>query len=264
MRAPWEDLKQGIMRSVGTLGAKSPFQLMRGRWRPLHRFTDVGALLAYLNSPGGNLDEKDEIYAVLVESVQRRSAEAELAAAIVLLGLWPGFDRIYRHRIQDFKGDSTALVSEIGMRVTATINRMDLSGVQRVAATIVRNVDRDIREGLKRTWALDDLRGTLPFEVRREEHAETGARGEAWSHPRLRTRGPSELGEPYRLDTDDDIRSLHRMLFELVGDDADLVIGAALYGSQKDLAEHIGLSHEAARKRYQRAVSRLREHFGGC
>ena len=49
---------------------------------------------------------------------------------------------------------------------------------------------------------------------------------------------------------------------EIVGDDAKLVIGAAIYGeSQREVGERLGLTHEAARKRYQRAVARIRECF---
>ena len=67
MRATWEALKQSLVRSVGTLGAKSQFEELKRRWSPLARFSDAEALLAYLNSTAGDLDEKDTIYAALVQ-----------------------------------------------------------------------------------------------------------------------------------------------------------------------------------------------------
>lgn len=49
------------------------------------------------------------------------------------------------------------------------------------------------------------------------------------------------------------------MIAEVVGKDADLVIGAVLYGeNHRELGGRLGLTHENARKRYQRAVKRLR------
>jgi len=80
--------------------------------------------------------------------------------------------------------------------------------------------------------------------------------------PLLTTRGVSELGQPPRLDPDEDIEALRALLFPIVGDDADVVIGATAYGlTQREVGERLGLGHEVARKRYQRAIERIRRHF---
>ena len=51
-------------------------------------------------------------------------------------------------------------------------------------------------------------------------------------------------------------------LFRLVGEDARLVRAVALHGfTQAEVGAVLGLSADAARKRYQRAVRRLRKCF---
>ncbi len=46
----------------------------------------------------------------------------------------------------------------------------------------------------------------------------------------------------------------------MVGDDADLVIGSAIYGeTQGETAERLGIPFDRARKRFQRAISRLQK-----
>lgn len=264
MRAAWEALKRSLVRSVGTLGAKSQFEEMKRRRRPLRRFADAGELLTYLNAAGGDLDEKDAIYAALVEAVQERGAGAELAAALVWLGLWPGLDAVYRRRLRDFIAEPEALVSEIGARFTATVHGADLGQIRRVAATLVRNVERDVREERKRAWAEQRRRADLPQEWDHDPDDEdwTGDDRRALVSPLLRTRGVSELGQPPRIDPEEDVEALRALLTRLVGGDADLVLGATVYGlSQREVGERLGLSHDAARKRFQRAIERIREHL---
>jgi len=162
MRAPWEALKESLVRSVGTLGAQEHFNEIRARQRSLQRFSDAGQLITFLNAGDGDLDEKDAIHAALVEAAQEGGTDAETAITLIWLGLWPALDAIYRRRQRDFFGEPEALVSEIGAKLSATIQRADLDRIHRVAATLVRNVERDVREALKRKWADENRRADLP------------------------------------------------------------------------------------------------------
>jgi len=141
MRATWEALQQSLVRSVGTLGAKSQFNTMKAGWRSLERFSGAAELIAYLNASSGDLDEKDRIYAALVEVAQARGDDAELAVALLWLGLWPGLDRIYWRRIGEFMAEPEALVSEIGTLFTAAIHKADLDRIHRVAARAPRSTE---------------------------------------------------------------------------------------------------------------------------
>jgi DNA-directed RNA polymerase specialized sigma24 family protein len=59
-----------------------------------------------------------------------------------------------------------------------------------------------------------------------------------------------------------DLIAVRTWLAALVQGDADLVIGAALLGFDlHELADELGIGHEAARKRIQRAIRRIRRHL---
>jgi RNA polymerase sigma-70 factor (ECF subfamily) len=239
---------------------------MRRRERALRRFADAGALLAYLHDAGGDRDEKDGIYAVLIDAARAPGPDVEVALALVWLGLWPGLDAIYRRRLRDFIAKPSKpeeLVSEIGARFTALVRGADLGRINRVAATLVLNVERDVYEALKRRWADEARRADLPRDDDDDDdEEETCGRREARTSPLLRTRDVSELGQPPRLDPEEDVEALRDLLIGIVGRDADIVLGATVYGlSQREVAERLGLSHEVTRKRYQRAIDRIRRHF---
>ena len=260
----WGNLHESFARSVGTRGAKSQFDTLK-KHVPLRRFDDAGELQAYLDTVGGDLDEKDAIYGALVQAVQARAEGSELATALIWLGLWPGLDRIYRRRLRHFAGEPEALVSEIGARFTGVVQGADLSRIRRTAATLVRNVDRDIRKELKRRWADEARRAELPQEQDDDSNDEesTGDRREALVNPLLRTRGVSTFGLPPRLDPEDDIDALRSLVVKMVGDDdADLVLGATVYGfTLREVGQRLGLNHAAARQRYRRAIARVRTHL---
>jgi DNA-directed RNA polymerase specialized sigma24 family protein len=128
----------------------------------------------------------------------------------------------------------------------------------------VLNVERDVFAALKRKWADEARRADLPREDEDDggDDEETGDRRAARTSPHLRTRGVSALGQPPRLDPDEDVEALRDLLIGIVGRDADIVLGATLYAlSQREVAERLGLSHEVTRKRYQRAIDRIRRHL---
>ena len=247
MRAHWEALHESLARAVRTLEAARQFNEARKRKQALARFADAISLLAYLTAKSGDLDEKDAIYAALIELVQERGGGADLAMSIAWLGLWPALDAIFRRRLRHFRAPEE-LVSEIASCFTSQVQRADLSRISRVAATLTRNTERDVRDGRQATWAEEARRADLP------EDRELGG---PVPPPEL-----SELGLPADLGPEAEVAAIRALLVPIVGDDTDLVIGAAIYGdSQHELADQLGITHEAARKRFQRALARLRVRF---
>jgi len=263
MRTFWEALHRDLVRSLNTLTARKTFDDIKEQHRELKPYRDAGALIEHLHWRDEEYDTKDRIYAALVTRAQRGGQVAELATSLLWLGLWPALDRTYRRQLRNFKAEPPgALVSEIGARFTREIHRADLGCIHRVASTLTMNVERDVREGVKRRWRDERLRADLPGDGDDAEGS-TRDRRRARRSPHLQTRGISELGLPPRIDVDGDVRALREVLVEVVGDDAELVIGVVIRGeSQREVGERLGLrSHEAARKRYQRAIARIREHF---
>jgi RNA polymerase sigma-70 factor (ECF subfamily) len=127
------------------------------------------------------------------------------------------------------------------------VHRADLSAIRRLAATLLLNVERDIRCGLRRAWAEQNLQVDLPVPEDLD----------AVMHGRLCR--SSHLGLPPGASTDDETDLIRNYLARLVGGDADLVVAVVILGEgQCEAAFRLGLSHDAARKRYQRAIQRIR------
>ncbi len=271
MRRTWDALHESLVRSADSLDAHRVFETERQRQVELRPFEHPAALVDFFTTKGGDLDRKDRIYAALVRTAQQSGDGAQLAVTILWLGLWPALDATYRRLLRRyFHKDPEALVSEIGARFTSVIHNANLNRINRVAATLRRNVQRDILDGLKRQWAEEARRAHFPsdeFEDNEDAHTSVGDLKLTRQSPHLRTRGMSKLGLPPYLDVDEDIRALRTLLAKLVNSDADadLIIGMAVHEeNQRELGERLGISYEAARKRVQRVqpvIERLKKEL---
>jgi DNA-directed RNA polymerase specialized sigma24 family protein len=136
-------------------------------------------------------------------------------------------------------------------RFTTVIHRLDTCRVRRVAATILRNTERLIREGLRAEWQYLSCATPQPEEeIIRLASAAPYRRSETF------------FGFPLGTDADTATEMLRKALVSLIGPDGDLVIAVAVLGEhQNETAARLEVSACAARKRYQRAVARLRTHL---
>jgi DNA-directed RNA polymerase specialized sigma24 family protein len=228
-----------------TLPAAGQYQALRRGEPSLARFDSVEALLAYFANEQTDLDDKDRIYATLVRTVQSRAPCARVAGAIAWCGLWPGLDRIYRRRVRHFEDDPDELTQVIWLAFTELMNRLDLAQVRRIAATIVRSTDREVRTARRR--AAGQLGPSLATPI---DLAALEERSRASETDDRSTSSLSFAGE---------LADLRAQLVPLVGPDANLVVAALILEiDQRALAARMGLTYAAARKRVQRAVLRIR------
>jgi DNA-directed RNA polymerase specialized sigma24 family protein len=251
MQALWRSLHDQLMQSINTIVFKKDFDLARQSTPLLHRFADHYALLDYLHTPAGDLDDKDRILASLIAEAQRAGPSADVAMALLWLALWPGLDTVYRRLSRYFVRAPEELVSEISDRFTAVIHRLDSSRVRRVAATMLRNTERLIRDSLRCEW--QHSAGAAPLS---EEDLVRLALA------RQHRRPETVFGFPPGADIDRATEMLRRILISLIGPDGELVIAVAVLGEhQNETAARLAVSAGAARKRYQRAVARLRRYL---
>jgi len=259
MRASWEALHAGLDRSVRTLQADQAFQQAKQQHCALAAFDEPKKLVAHLTSKSGDLDEKDRVLGTLLRLVQRREHH-ELAAALLWLGLWPGLDAVYRRRLRHFLDQPDELVAELAEAFTSLVERIDLDVVHRVAATLVRSTERDVMERRKRRWAEANhgLEGELCEPLRDLDGDVVSA---SWFEKASLQRWAASGGELPSLSFEDDVAVLRAWLDPIVGVDAELLLAVlVLDETQREAGDRLGLSHEAARKRFQRALKRLREH----
>jgi DNA-directed RNA polymerase specialized sigma24 family protein len=245
VRARWEGLHAALVGSVTTLQAASHFRDLRGSELLLARFESGAALLAHFTHREEDLDDKDRLYAALIRAVQSRAPWARLAHTLLWCGLWPGLDRIYRRRVRYFRTDPDELTEAISVAFTMLVGRLDLARVHRVAATLVRNTDREVMDERRRVQ--DEL-------ARRA----TAHRTAAWSRM-LASAPDAGVEPPAGRSFAVELVALREHLVPVIGADADLVLAVAvLEFDQHEAAQRLGIPHDVARKRFQRALLRAR------
>ncbi len=246
MRALWQSLHAKLLNSLNTHSSRKQFGAVRQAQPALGRFSDQFGLLDFLHSRDGDPNEKNAILEALVSEVQGGDG-AQHAVTLLWLGLWPGLDGLYRRLWRHFRQAADELVSAISEQFTIAVHRADLSGIRRLAATLLLNVERDIRRGLRRAWEERNLQVGLP----EPDDLDALMHGRACRS--------SHLGLPPGASADDEADLIRNHLARLVGVDADLVVAVVILGEgQREAADRLGISHDATRKRYQRAIQCIR------
>jgi RNA polymerase sigma-70 factor (ECF subfamily) len=234
MASKWHDIRDHLLRSSSTLEFQRNFQTIRRSCKPLAPYGDPAALLDALHRGNAPSERKNELLTNLVVASQAKGEADDAALTMMLLALWPAFDAVRRRSLSRRLGTFDDITSEVLARATAAIRDLDLQRVTWIAATIQRNVERDMVRARQREAARENLSSAIkPDDIPAEQAG-------CWP-----TVEDAHFG--------DDLR-------KLIGTDAGLVIRVAIDGfTQAEAAAELGISMEAARKRYQRAIHRLRE-----
>lgn len=249
MRSSWEALHAGLMRSIEAPDAVRSFEELQGGTAALSQFRSPATAAAFLAHEGSDLQQKDQILRGLVEEVHDKGPARRIAHVLLLLGLWPGLDAVFRRRRRLFRGDVQDLETEIVDQFTAQVQGIRLQRVTCLAATLVLNTEREVVDACVRERSL-------------------AARSEAVTPEAIAAPAPAEspLASVFGLPSDqsdaEDVAALRRWLEPVVGRDVDLVVDAVFHGkSRLELAAALGISHAAARKRLERALARARHAF---
>jgi RNA polymerase sigma factor (sigma-70 family) len=230
----WHEIREHLTASTSTFGFQRSFDLLRRSQSALKPFGDPTALLNRLHRPDGDSGQKNLILIALIRAAQSDGPCADCALTLLLLALWPGLDGIRRRSLARRMGTADDIASDLFARTTEAIRTIDLGRVNTVAATVLRNVERDMIRARKRDQARAHLASdTDPDTVMDGGDSGIGAAG---------------------------YERLEDAVQEVLGDDAVIVIRVTVEGfTQAEAAVELGLTRDAARKRYQRAVRRLRE-----
>ena len=233
MSFAWHEIRDHLMHSSSTLGFQRSFDTLRRTHAAVAPFRDPAALLDGLRR-AGDPDRKNLILSALVEAARCDGPASDCALTVLLLALWPGLDAIRRRSLWRRIGSADEIASDVLARTTEAIRGIDLERVNRIAATVLRNVERDMIRARQR----DAERESLACDIELDDLSSD-------------QNGPQPAPDDMYLQHD---------LRKLIGADAVLVIRVAIEGfSQAEVAVELGLSEPAARKRYQRAMRKLRD-----
>nr|WP_253894530.1 sigma-70 family RNA polymerase sigma factor [Myxococcus xanthus] len=241
VRRCWNRLHEELGVSIRTAEAQRAYRLLRRNWAALTDFEQPEALVAFLTAREGDSHVKDAVLAGLVTLVQMR-AESGFFTALLWLGVWPGLDGVYRRCLRRLRVSPAEVVSATAASFLGLVTRVNLSSVQRVAATLVLGTERDVLK------ALSKERGA-------ELHGVLAASGSG--EPQLDLPTPSVS---LVLSFESEVEELRAWLRPLVGEDTELLVSVLLYEEgYVEVGTSLGLAPAAVRKRVQRALGRLRK-----
>lgn len=234
MSFAWHEIRDHLMQSSSNLHFQRSFDAVRREQAALSAFRDPAALLDGLHRTPGDPARKNGILSAMVRAAQGDGPASDCALTLLLLALWPGLDAIRRRSIWRRIGTADEVASDVLALTTEAVRELDLGCVNWIAATVLRNVERDMIRVRQR----DQAREYLASSADPDEVADSGDSG-------IGAAGYARLNGTVR---------------KLLGDDALLVIRVAIEGfSQAEVAVELGLTEAAARKRYQRAMRRLHD-----
>lgn len=199
------------------------------------QFPTIAALIEHQQSATTDGAMRFGLIRVLVAAAQSEQAFRSTSLIMVILALWPGLDAVYWRLWRGFPDARRDLAAEIMARLGEAIVTLDLERVSSVTATLLRNLERDVRRDLIR--ARQTAEAVQPIS---DPTIEAQATMLSWQ------------GNP-------EARHLDDRLLDLGPQDAHLLKRVFLVGeTQEEAGRAIGLGAAAARKRFQRAVRKLR------
>lgn len=243
MVSSWQLLHERLIFATQRRSFHRRFEALPRKFVALAPFRDGASLLRHQTGDGPAPEAREGVIRALVAAISESEAGPEVAQTLLLLVLWPGLDAV-RGRLRRYWQDGLPnLDAEVTGRLLVIAARTDLDRVNRLAATLLRNLERDIRRHLMQ----DAGRAACAVPI-----DPMGAEDIRLPPPLIVQESSIEA----RLDA-------HRFAARLdgvLGADAGLVRAVVLEGlSQVAAGAALGLSHEASRKRLQRAMARLRQ-----
>jgi hypothetical protein len=236
---------------------------IRDRHPALQQFEDVHELLDLLRDPRADADQKDAALLALLKEHQRGPGGG--AFALLAVAMFPALDRIYRARLRGGEPDDLW-----GRVVGGFTEALDRYPVARRPARVAANIEGDVMASLRRA-SLRERRAAAAHDSLAEavapfltdlEAVEPGA--EVREHLGLGdfvAPGP-EPAAPPDPDEIEAAKAAAQPFFEaseVSAQDRFLILGVHLYQrTLGELADELGISREAAKKRHLRAITRLR------
>lgn len=235
MRASWSALHSSFTSVLNRTSAETAFAAMRQAYPELAQFPSIAAVMEHQHSATTDGAMRFGVIRVLVASAQAEQAFRSIAQIMVIVAMWPGLDAVRWRLWRGFPDARMDLAAEVMARLGEAIVTLDLKRVSSVTATLLRNLERDIRRDLIRTRLTSGA--VLPI-----------------GDPAIEAQATmlSRLGNP-------EARLLDDRLVDLRPHDAQLLKRVYILGeTQEEAGRALGLGAAAARKRFQRALRKLR------
>jgi|GEM_PF-467140 len=235
MRASWSALHTSLIRTLNLRSSQADFQMMRQACRELAEVGSIPSLLERQHARDADPVARFAVIRALVTAAQSGQRYRSTAHLMVIVALWPGLEAVLWRLARGFPDARDDLPAEIVARIGEAVLTLDLDRVTTVTATLLRNLERDIRRSL-----IADRQVVEVLRPIDDPAVDALAAAGSWT-------------------AEDDGQSMAAHLVGLSRRDANLLTRVFLIGeTQEEAGRALGLEPAAARKRFQRAVAKLR------
>ena len=233
MRAHWHAFHQRLTSLIHRTSSEQQYEAIRVRYPALATLPNIDQVIFHQQSPGGDPEQRNAVLRSLVVEAQAGAVTSELAANLLVMALWPGLDAVYSRLCRDYPHERADISDDVVGQVMLGIGKLDLSVVNRLAATLIMNAERDLRR----------VYHTASRQRRSSELLED-------NEGALAIAGPE--------DATDSAWDWYQLLNPIIGRDTPLFLRIICFGeTQAEAASALGLSYDGARKRHQRAMKKL-------
>lgn len=236
----WEQVRRGLDTRIRQPRTVRIYVDVAKERAPLAHFATPTELVAFLERLHRDPSSNDILLSVVATWRDSALCQAELAAHILCLGLWSLLSALYHRQRHYWDEREAELPSEITRSLATVARGTDLSRVESVALTLVRDTERTLVKRHQREIA----------------HLEVDRDPAIWF--RFETPRHENADESDQLPADR-IEYLRAAL----GPDFDIVMAAYETGCDFDrMGAHFGLTEDEIKRRIRRAWRRLRKLQG--
>lgn len=229
MSSNWSALHAQLIRSVNRHSTMTTFTALFPPGTARTPVRDPSGLIGWLHAQDADAEAKNCVLLHVLREAGSEGRRGSLAVELLLLSLWPGLC-VVRRRLWHICQTGT-LDADVLSTLTINIRCARVDRINRVAATLLRNTERDLR----RLYIRDDELARQTIDMDAVGHILTAAKADR----------PEKIFSAAQV---------------ALGEDGILLAAVHIAGfTQKEAAERLGISHDAARKRCQRALYRLRQ-----
>jgi len=249
MRSCWLGLHASLTQSLNTPKSKKEFNEMKAGRDALTGFENAHELVAFLRNEKEDPALRNEPFRALVSAAQSPEAFSGLARSLLLLSVMVSLEKTAGRTHRRMCAEE--VMAEVVAEFYDAIRRLDLSRVQRVAATLTMNTKRCVEYTGAKARAAQAAEVHLDAESTVDETT-------------VDLKEPAILGVRRSTGGADAAAAVREWMAPVVGEkDADLVLGAVVAEqNQRELADELGMTHGAARQRLGRALDKLHDHLG--
>ncbi len=256
-RTSKDEIRHGIFTEVHSREFRRMFQRMQEDSETLDRFSDVGAFIRFMHDDGEeDWDMKNNALFDLIVAARFAQNHGTAAQTLLIAALWPGLDRVSK-QVEPAPEAIQDSFSEVYFAALHEIQSWDMEKRERIAVNILM----DVKKRVMRLYESVRKKEMIPFAApdNTEEDVDTGSF----------VGGADEIVDEKTVEMMVEERNCAAVLDRFVVADVispqeSLLIVLHIFHDRdlSEIAESSGVNYKTLCRKYERAISRLRNFFG--